>query len=418
MKLEEYNNSKCTLISNKKVTQVSTSFFEIIKNISLLKDDTQTIKIQCSHLNLCDLSSNIVINKLIELRLEDTKLSQTLLELLIRNDLILNLTMVKIRFCEGEKPAQFSSKASKQLLTRQLRTSVDVKDSIISSSFVTSIIENKIAEVSIINCQVPQNILQSLLNSTSMTSLTLSNNNIKEILTFPKSLNLKTLVLSNNQIYGQLSYLKTSTNIIKLDLSNNYISGNLNPIASLAKLEYLNVAHNHLFGNCPETFRDLKVLKVLDISYNSLHGIMSLELIDHLAYLDEIVLFEGNELEIDFESENTVPTSTIDNVIITNFPSNSPSKLPSNSPSNSPVEGFRYIHVKLNTPTDEDKPFIVYNENIVIVTYVFIGILLISIFGIFVFFDKSIILNFSKHTKTQTKVIKRTNLTASSIRSN
>ncbi len=87
---------------------------------------------------------------------------------------------------------------------------------------------------------------------------------------------LKVIRLPNNQVSGGLpSNINKLTDLLVLDVSNNLLAGNLpTGISNLTKLVTLNLSGNAFTGSLP-TMTALKALKTLDVSDNSLSGVIA-----------------------------------------------------------------------------------------------------------------------------------------------
>ncbi|KAH9659808.1 Receptor-like protein 15 [Citrus sinensis] len=112
-------------------------------------------------------------------------------------------------------------------------------------------------------------------------------------------LNLKTLLLANNSLFGSFrmpihSYQKLAI----LDVSKNFFQGHI-PVeigTYLPGLMDLNLSRNAFNGSIPSSFADMKMLERLDISYNQLTG----EIPERMAtgcFLLEILALSNNNLQ-------------------------------------------------------------------------------------------------------------------------
>ncbi|KAK7340474.1 hypothetical protein VNO77_21178 [Canavalia gladiata] len=129
--------------------------------------------------------------------------------------------------------------------------------------------------------------LHQLIN---LRELRLNNNSING--TLPVSLKnltqLGVLHISSNQLHGSIpSNLHQLTNLQELCLDNNAISGNLVPLAvgGLAQLTTINLSHNLIYGEIPPIIANLPKLKLSDLSYNNLTGMVPLHIVD-IVYID------------------------------------------------------------------------------------------------------------------------------------
>ncbi|KAH9305310.1 hypothetical protein KI387_009714, partial [Taxus chinensis] len=81
---------------------------------------------------------------------------------------------------------------------------------------------------------------------------------------------LTTLDLSNNNIRGNIPYA-VPQNLQRLNLANNNLTGNIPySISSMTTLNYVDLSHNHLSGQIVDAFQQLLSLSTLDLSFNNL----------------------------------------------------------------------------------------------------------------------------------------------------
>ena len=128
-------------------------------------------------------------------------------------------------------------------------------------------------------------------NMFSLESLDLSQNQLEgEILKTLRDLcNLRRLLLSYNNLIGLLEkdFLPCSNNTLEaLDLSHNWFRGTSFPnLSEFSRLRELYIGFNQLNETLPESIRQLAGLEVLDISSNSLQGIV---LANHLFGMSKL----------------------------------------------------------------------------------------------------------------------------------
>ena len=128
-------------------------------------------------------------------------------------------------------------------------------------------------------------------NMVSLESLDLSENQLEGEM--PKSLrdlcNLRRLILSYNNLTGLLEkdFLACSNNTLEaLNLSHNRFKGTSFPnLSGFSQLRELYLGFNQLNGTLPESLGQLHQLKVLDISSNSVQGMVSENHLFGLSYL-------------------------------------------------------------------------------------------------------------------------------------
>lgn len=182
--------------------------------------------------------------------------------------------------------------------------------------------QNKISQLTLSNCTLPDDFLKEVKNFKSLSVLKLTNTKLsyhipQDILNISKSLkvlelphnslsghlsdeitaltNLRTLNLSHNMLHSVPSGLSALTKLITLNLSYNRLSGELTEAFKNDNLEDLNLSHNlfsgkissciggidldtlnlsynRLSGNLPKTISKLTSLETLDVSSNNLKG--------------------------------------------------------------------------------------------------------------------------------------------------
>ncbi|KAH7426380.1 hypothetical protein KP509_11G099100 [Ceratopteris richardii] len=121
----------------------------------------------------------------------------------------------------------------------------------------------------------------SLFNSSTLSTLVLSNNLLVGDLILPKSpplgsqkgeYQMAIIDISNNKLNGTLSEeIENFQKLRKLDLSNNSLSGNIpNELSNLTMLQLLDLSSNLLLGSIPGNLP--KSLNVLRLANNNLSG--------------------------------------------------------------------------------------------------------------------------------------------------
>ncbi|KAG8646254.1 hypothetical protein MANES_10G137475v8, partial [Manihot esculenta] len=105
---------------------------------------------------------------------------------------------------------------------------------------------------------------------------------------------LQILVLSSNQLVGQLPYwLGSLKSLVVLDLEYNSLQGPIPVLDNLKKLVVLKLAENELNGTLPDSLQQLSELYELDVSNNHLTGIVSESHFSKLSKLKDLDL-SGN----------------------------------------------------------------------------------------------------------------------------
>ncbi|XP_050223562.1 LRR receptor-like serine/threonine-protein kinase GHR1 [Mercurialis annua] len=112
---------------------------------------------------------------------------------------------------------------------------------------------------------VPNDLLKG--DSSLLTELDLSANNLSGPISMIMSTTLRVLVLSSNGLTGELPLVTGSCAV--LDLSNNKFQGNLTKIAKWGNLEYLDLSQNLLKGPFPEMLPQFLRINYLNLSHNS-----------------------------------------------------------------------------------------------------------------------------------------------------
>ncbi|KAK1288700.1 hypothetical protein QJS10_CPB19g01279 [Acorus calamus] len=117
-------------------------------------------------------------------------------------------------------------------------------------------------------------------NLTSLSSMDLSQNQIKDVSGFWGLQNLEYLDLSDNQIESVGSWIFNITSARDIDLSNNMIKDLPSDLCQLQDLQYLDLSENSINGNIdiclkslvPTQVCQMQSLHILDVSNNHLSG--------------------------------------------------------------------------------------------------------------------------------------------------
>ncbi|BAB02902.1 disease resistance protein-like [Arabidopsis thaliana] len=132
-----------------------------------------------------------------------------------------------------------------------------------------------------------------MLNNLEVLSLSSSGFLAQVPFSFSNLSMLSALVLSNNDLTGSLSFARNLRKLRVLDVSYNHFSGILNPNSSLFELHhiiYLNLRYNNFTSSSlPYEFGNLNKLEVLDVSSNSFFGQVP-PTISNLTQLTELYL--------------------------------------------------------------------------------------------------------------------------------
>ncbi|XP_028786686.1 receptor-like protein EIX1 [Neltuma alba] len=148
-------------------------------------------------------------------------------------------------------------------------------------------------------------------SSSSLSTLDFTGNNFKSSAVFHWILNISTnlldLSLSSNHLKGPIPYEFASTlnSLENLDLSYNEITGTLVNLSTFSSLKNFDISTNLLNGTIPKDIRFPSSLVSLDISSNSLKGILT---DSHLANMHNLKVLDlsDNSLTLRF-SYNWVP---------------------------------------------------------------------------------------------------------------
>ncbi|KAL9829991.1 putative leucine-rich repeat domain superfamily [Arabidopsis thaliana] len=135
---------------------------------------------------------------------------------------------------------------------------------------------------------------------------------------------LSALDLSDNELTGSLSFVRNLRKLRVLDVSYNHFSGILNPNSSLFELHhltYLNLGSNSFTSSTlPYEFGNLNKLELLDVSSNSFFGQVP-PTISNLTQLAELYLssndltgIKGNNLNGSIEVPNSSSSSRLESL--------------------------------------------------------------------------------------------------------
>ncbi|KAK8350599.1 hypothetical protein V6Z12_A06G219000 [Gossypium hirsutum] len=145
----------------------------------------------------------------------------------------------------------------------------------------------------------PMNDFCELIN---LQELDINGNNLRGSLPmcFSNLTSLKTLSLSYNQLFENISVLKNLTLLESLDLSSNQFSGNIFALKSLTLLESLDLSSNQ-FSESISALKSLTLLESLDLSSNQFSesiSALSISALKSLTLLESLDLssnqFSGN----------------------------------------------------------------------------------------------------------------------------
>lgn len=128
----------------------------------------------------------------------------------------------------------------------------------------------------------------SKIASTTLKVLNLSSNALSG--TLPTKFGICAVVdLSDNNLSGDLSMMRTWGNDMEvLDLSQNLFTGSLpNDTSQFLRLTYLNLSHNYLVGSLPPVLGMYPKINVIDLSFNKLNeslltSLFTLPTLEHL----------------------------------------------------------------------------------------------------------------------------------------
>lgn len=97
-------------------------------------------------------------------------------------------------------------------------------------------------------------------------------------------LNIGTLSLSDNDLYGTIDDLSTLDRLINLNVSNNRLSGTLDALDTLTELETLRVNNNDFHGSIEDVIHSNPRLRLVDITDTSID-------IPHGSIVENIALY-------------------------------------------------------------------------------------------------------------------------------
>ncbi|KAJ8766102.1 hypothetical protein K2173_020618 [Erythroxylum novogranatense] len=154
--------------------------------------------------------------------------------------------------------------------------SIQVENCLVGPSFPMWLrIQSELTSVTLRNVGISDIIPEGWFSnlSSQITYLILSNNQIKgELPTHLEFLNLNIIDLSSNHFEGSLPLW--STNATEVYLQNNLFSGSIPEDlgALMPRLQKLRLSSNHLNGRIPSSWCDLKGLQILSLRSNHLSG--------------------------------------------------------------------------------------------------------------------------------------------------
>ncbi|KAJ9540410.1 hypothetical protein OSB04_026916 [Centaurea solstitialis] len=125
----------------------------------------------------------------------------------------------------------------------------------------------------------------------SLTHLDLSKNQLEGVIpiSFGKCSSLVELDLSENRLHGSLPNFVGCSSLYSLSLGHNFLNGSIPNFTRCQSLGKLDLSRNLLTGNLPNSVGQLSNLEYLDVSSNSLKGVISdvhFQNLTHLTYLD------------------------------------------------------------------------------------------------------------------------------------
>lgn len=107
---------------------------------------------------------------------------------------------------------------------------------------------------------------------------------------------LESLILSHNNLTGfdQYPVLVPWNYLVTLDLRSNELQGSL-PVPPVSTSSYL-VSNNKLTGEIPPSICNLNRLKILDLSYNDLSGVLP-QCLGNLSYQLSLLKLQNNQFQ-------------------------------------------------------------------------------------------------------------------------